>query len=147
MAEGRVQLGAAVLHRAAVATEHDDVATAIDEVLGRRGEGVDGGEQPAEHPFAHGLWADVRVAVSQRVPLGFMPLNVGRHGPEEHGGIVVRESGISRLKGLHTHLPLRRGMGNSIGARIVTPSCARGKSVHGSRGRYTSTACCWLAIR
>ena len=54
MAERRVQDGTAVLHRAGVAAEHDDVVTAVDEPIGRHAEAVDGGEQPAEYTLLTG---------------------------------------------------------------------------------------------
>ena len=54
MAKRRVQLRAVMLHRAAVAAEHDDVVTAADEPIGRHAEAVDGGEQPAEYILLSG---------------------------------------------------------------------------------------------
>ena len=79
------------------APNRDNVVTAVDEAIRRCGKVVDGGEQSTKHIFANRLCTDVRIAVGERVALRFVPLDVGRHRTEQHGGIVIREGGIARL--------------------------------------------------
>jgi len=99
-----------VFHGASVAAKHDDIVTAVDKAIGRGGETVDAGEQPAEHTFANSLCADVGIVVGQRIALRLVPLDVGGHGAEKHRWIVVREGGVGRLNSLHAHGRLRCGM-------------------------------------
>jgi len=82
---------------AAIATEHNDVAAAVNKRAGHSGEVVDSREQPAKHTFPHGLGTNVRIAIRERIALCFVPVDGGIHRREQQGRIVPAECRVRRL--------------------------------------------------
>ena len=83
MTRSGVQRCTALLHRAATATEHDHIVTAIDEPVGCRSESVDCAEQATEDPVTDHLCTDVGIPVGQRIAIGLPPFDINREGAKK----------------------------------------------------------------